>query len=267
MRGVNLPVSVQEKKVQKKDQGEVMNLRGRTYPILNALLTAALAIALTLSLGCGQTTQSTGRSKGKKGTGKSPIRPSGDMLKKPAKRKKARRTRRFRSVVRPGERAPELTEQDFTENTESSRDPFRNYLKPVTVETPEKSFEDTRLVLLEQYDLAELKLSGIAGRRPRVAMFRTPNKRTTNIRKGIRISKSKALVVEIAEDHVILQIPQLTAAKRASFVERIMWVDPNRKVIEIGSKPLQPDEQGIRYSGWRRRRDAIRRRRQKGAAP
>lgn len=243
-----------------------MNLCGRTYSTQTWLLTAALSIALMCTPGCGQTTQSTGRSKGKKG--KSPIRPSADMLRsKSAKPRKARRTRRFKAVVRPGERAPELTEQDFTENTESSRDPFRNYLKPVTVETPEKSFEDTRVVLLEQYDLAELKLSGIAGRRPRVAMFRTPNRRTTNIRKGIRISKSKALVVEIAEDHVILQIPQLTAAKRASFVERIMWVDPNRKVIEIGSKPLQPDEQGIRYSGWRRRRDAIRRRRQKGAAP
>ena len=224
-----------------------MNLRGRICPTRSWLLTAALAVALSCIPGCGQTQQSTGRTKGKKGKGKSPIRPSADMVRtKSAAPKKAGRSRRYRAVVRPGERAPELTEQDFTENTESSRDPFRNYLKPVTVETPEKSFEDTRLVLLEQYDLAELKLSGIAGRRPRVAMFRTPNRRTTNIRKGVRISKSKALVVEIAEDHVILQIPQLTAAKRASFVERIMWVDPNRKVIEIGSKPLQPYEQGIR---------------------
>lgn len=231
-------------------------------------LSTFMAIAMGFCAGCGQETRSTGRKKAPKA--KSPIRPSPDVVmerSKSAAADPARRRPVELAVALPGEPAPELTEQDFTENTESSRDPFRNYLKPVTVEAPEKSFEDTRVVLLEQFDLAELKLNGIAGRRPRIAMFRTPDRRTTNVQKGMRVSKSKALVVEIAGDHVILQIPQLTAARKATFVERIMWVDPNRKVIEIGSKPLQPDEQGIRYSGARRRTETAQRRRQRGAVP
>lgn len=85
-------------------------------------------------------------------------------------------------------------------------------------------------------------------------MFRSPDNRTTNVSKGVRLTKSRALIVEVAEDHVILQIPQLTEGQKPTFVERIIWVDPNRKIVEIGSSPLRADEEGIRYSGRRRSR-------------
>jgi Tfp pilus assembly protein PilP len=164
-------------------------------------------------------------------------------------------------------RLPELTEQDFMENPEANRDPFRSYLQPEAVEAAEVSFEDTRVVLLERYELSELDLTGIVGQRQRYAMLRSPDGRTTNVEKGVRLSKAKALVMEVAEDHVILQIPQLTEGKRSTFVERILWVDPNRRAEEVSSRPLKPDEEGLRYSGWRRRRYRRRSRRRKDAAP
>lgn len=231
---------------------------------------SALAVLTSFFLGsCGQREQTTGRRGAQKNQKKGPSRSSAGKAERGSTTSKNRKepARISISHTLPGGVIPDLTEQDFIENTESSRDPFRNYLKPQAAETPVESFEDTRVVLLEQYELSELKLHGIAGRRPRFAMFCPPNNRTTSVMKGVRISKSKALIVDITEDHVILQIPQLVSGRPATFVERIIWVDPNRKVVEIGSKPLKPDEQGIRYSGWRRRRTVRKRRTIKESIP
>jgi len=210
-------------------------------------------------VGCGEKVQSTGR-RGKKsgaakagGTSRSKTRPH------------VGRSVHHRESAK-WKTPPQVSEQDFIENREANRDPFRNFLKPQETTLPTESFEDTRVVLLEQYELTELTLSGIGGRRPRVAMLRTPDGRTTNLSKGVRVSKSKALIVDIAEDHVILQVPQLTAGQRPTFVERILWVDPSRKDVEISAQPLKADEQGIRLTGWRRRR-YLQRRKHKGAAP
>jgi Tfp pilus assembly protein PilP len=212
-----------------------------------------------VAVGCGEEVQSTGR----RGTGGTKAKA------RKSKKGRTRRRKRRRTHRRKGVRGkpPELTEQDFMENPEANRDPFRSYLQPEEAEVAAESFEDTRVVLLERYELTELELTGIVGRTNRLAMFRSPDDRTTNIQKGIRISKSKALVVEVAEDHVILQIPQIAEGKRPTFVERILWVDPSRRAVEISGRPLRPDEEGIRYSGWRRGRYLRQRRRNKGAAP
>jgi Tfp pilus assembly protein PilP len=233
----------------------------RACPGLTVLTLVVAGVVVGVA-GCGEEVQSTGRRSVGGGSGAS--KGSGNEAKKSSARR--RRSRRRRTPTRR-ESVPELTEQDFMENPEANRDPFRSYLQPEVMEAVEASFEDTRVVLLERYELNELEVTGVVGRRRRYAMFRSPDKRTTNVRKGVRLSKSKALVVEVAEDHVILQIPQLTEGKRATFVERILWVDPNRRAEEISSRPLKPDEEGIRYSGWRRRRYRARQRRRKEAAP
>ena len=228
----------------------------RTGPIAAVFVIAALTVT-----GCADKPSTTGR-RGAPGAHKPPneTRDEGDSTKKT---KSARITRHKR---RAGETVPQFSEQDFIENTEANRDPFRDFLTPAPVEASEESFEDTREVLLSRFELSELTLTGIAGKRPRYAMLRSPDGRTTNLGKGVRISKSKALIVDIADDHVILQIPQLAAGQRPSFVERILWVDPNRKAIDITAQPLKPDEEGLRYSGWRRWK-YLRRHRHKGAAP
>ncbi|MCD6499273.1 MAG: pilus assembly protein PilP [Deltaproteobacteria bacterium] len=214
---------------------------------------------IVLLVGCGEKVQSTGRRGQKKTRPKAGGGTPQNSASSGGRRTHHRKGTKWKSL-------PEVSEQDFIENTEANRDPFRDFLKPQATILPAESFEDTRVVLLEQYELSELALSGIGGRRPRMAMFRTPGGRTTNVSKGVRISKSKALIVDIAEDHVILQVPQLTAGQRPTFVERILWVDPSRKDVEISAQPLKPDEQGIRLSGWRRHR-YLRRRKHKGAAP
>ena len=204
-------------------------------------------LALALALGaCGDKVESTGRrgAGGKAGARKGGSKSSSSS--KSRKRKKRRSSRRGKTRF-SAQNVVEMTEQEFVANNEANRDPFRSFLQPENVEVAQVSFEDTRLVLLEGYELAELKLTGIVGGRRRHAMFRSPDNRTTNVTKGVKLSKSNALIMEIAEDHVILQIPQLTDSQKPTFVERILWVDKNRKVVEIGSKPLRPDEEGIRY--------------------
>ncbi len=218
-------------------------------------VTLLWAGSLAVLLGCGQEVQTTGRraAPGAKVPSEEEAESGG-----PAS---------TGTKVRHVGRMPQFSEQDFIEDNEANRDPFRDFLKPVQEAAgPEVALEDTRMVLLDRYELSELNLVGIVGRRPRYAMIRAPDGRTASITKGVRISKSKALVVDIADDHVILQVPQVAPGKPPSVIERILWVDPNRKTIEITAQPLRPDEQGLRYAGWRRRR-YLRRRRHKGASP
>ncbi len=222
---------------------------------------AAIIISVTLTVACGEKPATTGRrgAPQKKETAASSAESTASSPKKSRKR-------RSRHRGKAGAQTPQISEQDFIENTEANRDPFRDFLSPAPIEETEENFEDTREVLLSRFELTELTLAGIGGRRPRYAMLRSPDGRTTNVTKGVRISKSKALVVDIADDHVILQIPQLASGQRPSFVERILWVDPNRKAIDITAQPLKPDEEGLRYAGWRRWR-YLRRHKRKGAAP
>ncbi len=223
---------------------------------------AAISIIAALTVvACGDKPATTGR-RGVPGANKPEAHNDTETNQAPVgKKKTAKRHKRT-----AGETVPQFSEQDFIENTEANRDPFRNFLTPVPVEASEENFEDTREILLSRFELTELTLTGIAGRRPRYAMIRSPGGRTTNLVKGVRFSKAKALIVDIADDHIILQIPQLGSQQRPSFVERILWVDPNRKAIDITAQPLKPDEEGLRYAGWRRWR-YLRRHRHKGAAP
>ncbi len=201
--------------------------------------TFLLLVFFFVAPGCSAEIESTGR-RGVEGATPAPS-------KTPSTAKRAKRKRTKDDPTIPAE-IPDLSERDFVEDTESNRDPFRSFLVPEELDVEQASFEDTRVVLLDRYELTELRLTGIVGGRHRFAMFRAPDNRTTNVTRGVRITKSRALVVEIAEDHVILQIPQLTDDQRPSFVERIVWVDPSRRIIEIGRTPLRADEEGIRYS-------------------
>jgi len=202
------------------------------------------SIMLVLN-GCSAEIESTGR----RGTPGGSAGQKDDSASSGSRRAGSKRRARKKGTK---EKLPGLTEQDFLPSTETNRDPFRSFLHPEAIEVEQVSFEDTRVVLLERYELAELRLTGIVGGRSRLAMFRSPDNRTTNVSKGVRLTKSRALIVEVAEDHVILQIPQLTEGQKPTFVERIIWVDPNRKIVEIGNSPLRADEEGIRYSGRRR---------------
>lgn len=212
-----------------------------------------LFVVLLIPAGCSVEMEGSGR-RGVEGAA-----PARGETTTPSKRSRRKQTKEDLEI--PSE-IPDLSERDFVADTESNRDPFRSFLVPEEIDVEQASFEDTRVVLLDRYELTELRLTGIVGGRSRYAMFRAPDNRTTNVSRGVRITKSRALLVEIAEDHVILQIPQLTDEQIPTFVERIVWVDPNRRIIEIGRTPLRADEEGIRYSSGQR---SGRFRRRKGA--
>ncbi len=170
-------------------------------------------------------------------------------------RKKKRKKRSRRLVGTEDLPTPDaFTERDFVENEQESRDPFRNYL----IKTPIKEggplpVGDT--VYLKDYPVAELKLTGIVGNRKRYAMIRDPRTgRTSILQKRDIIAKERARIYEINRDHLVLLIPRIRPGKKQIVERATMYVDVSRKIVDIGSDTLRPDESGIRFSYPRRGR-------------
>jgi hypothetical protein len=162
-----------------------------------------------------------------------------------------------RRVVRVGvdnlPKPDEFSERDFIENEQESRDPFRNYLiKAPIKETGPLPFGD--VVYLKNYTVAELKLTGIVGQRRRYAMIKDPRTgRTTILKKRDIIGKERARIYEINRDHLVLLIPRIQPGKKQIVERATMYVDERRKIVDIGSDTLRPDESGIRFSSPGRR--------------
>lgn len=170
------------------------------------------------------------------------------------KKKKKRRSRRSRRSGSDNLPKPDdFAERDFIENEQESRDPFRNYLiKAPVKETGPLPIGDT--VYLKDYPVAELKLTGIVGNRRRFAMIRDPRTgRTTILKKRDIIAKERARIYEINRDHLVLLIPRIKPGKKQIVERSTMYVDERRKLVDIGSDTLRPDESGIRYSSSRKR--------------
>jgi Tfp pilus assembly protein PilP len=226
------------------------------------LLVPVLCLGLFLPAGCGddvkrKSTRGSGKKKGGmvssnlKKIGKPSPELHGAAVKKKKKKKRRRRSRGSRTDNLP--KADEFAERDFIENEQESRDPFRNYLiKAPVKESGPLPLGDT--VYLKDYPVAELKLTGIVGNRLRYAMIKDPRTgRTTILKKRDIIAKERARIYEINRDHLVLLIPRIKPGKKQIVERSTMYVDERKKIVDIGSDTLRPDETGIRYSSSRKR--------------
>jgi Tfp pilus assembly protein PilP len=118
-----------------------------------------------------------------------------------------------------------LREDDFLENEERNRDPFRSYLRLFT----DKQGPKTPKVpaIFDKFALEELTLIGIVSgdAMPR-AMFRDPGGLGQTIKRGDYVSKSAARVTKILSDRVILELNEVTATGETRALERPILVNP-----------------------------------------
>lgn len=176
----------------------------------------------------------------------------------PGKKKAKKKAAPGRSrQSRPGLELPkpdEFAERDFVENDQESRDPFRNYLIKQQQKVSQEIIAPGDVVYLKDYPMAELKVTGIIGQRRRHAMIKDPRTgRTTILQTRDRIAKERALIFEINRDHLVLLIPRIRPGQQQLNERATMYVDDTRKIVDIGSDTLRPDESGIRFS-WPRKR-------------
>jgi hypothetical protein len=224
---------------------------------MSLLRTRVLWLACILWLAtCGDEVKRNRAAKGHPGTAASNLKkvgtPSPELHASATKGKTKRRRRRglgSDNLPKPDD----FAERDFIENEQESRDPFRNYLiKAPVKETGPLPFGD--VVYLKNYPVAELRLTGIVGRRKRYAMIRDPRTgRTTILKKRDIFAKERARIYEINRDHLVLLIPRIRPGKKKIVERSTMYVDDRRKIVDIGSDTLRPDESGIRYSSPRKR--------------
>lgn len=148
----------------------------------------------------------------------------------------------------------EFSERDFLENEQESRDPFANPLHKEPAKAPLEVLQPGDVVFLKDYALAELKVTGIVGSLRRYAMVLDPRTgRTTILQKRDRLGKERALIFDVNQDHLLVLVPRLRPGKEDPFERKTIYVDEQRKIVDIGTEALRPDESGIRYSSPRRR--------------
>jgi Tfp pilus assembly protein PilP len=118
-----------------------------------------------------------------------------------------------------------LRDDDFRDNDEANRDPFRSYLKMFT----DKQGPKTPKVpaIFDKFSLEELTLIGIvSGDAIPRAMFRDPGGLGQTIKRGDYISKAAARVTKILSDRVILELNEVTATGETRALERPVLVNP-----------------------------------------
>lgn len=119
-----------------------------------------------------------------------------------------------------------LREEDFVENDESNRDPFRSYLD-TWIERGPKVTVATVSAVCAKYSLEELTLIAVVSgdANPR-AMFRDPTGLGQTVKRGDYLSKSAARVTKILSDRVVLEMSEMTPNGTTKALERAMLVNP-----------------------------------------
>jgi Tfp pilus assembly protein PilP len=119
-----------------------------------------------------------------------------------------------------------LREEDFAENDESNRDPFRSYLD-TWVERGPKPTTTVVSAIFAKYSLEELTLIAVitGDANPR-AMFRDPTGLGQTIKRGDYVSKSAARITKILSDRVVLEMSEMTPGGTTKALERAVLVNP-----------------------------------------
>ncbi len=119
-----------------------------------------------------------------------------------------------------------LREEDFAENDDSNRDPFRSYLD-TWIERGPKVTMATVSALCAKYSLEELILIAvISGDANPRAMFRDPTGLGQVVKRGDYLSKSAARVTKILSDRVVLEMSEITPGGTTKALERAILVNP-----------------------------------------
>ncbi len=119
-----------------------------------------------------------------------------------------------------------LREEDFVDNEETNRDPFRSFMRlfvdkgvaPQTRKVP---------AIFEKFALEELTLIAVVSgdAQPR-AMFRDPGGLGQTIKRGDYVSKAGARVTKILSDRVVLELNETTANGETRPFEKAILVNP-----------------------------------------
>ena len=119
-----------------------------------------------------------------------------------------------------------LREEDFAENDDTNRDPFRSYLD-TWIERGPKASPSTVTAIFSKYSLEELALIAvISGDANPRAMFRDPTGLGQTIKRGDYLGRSAARVTKILSDRVVLEMSEITPGGTTKALERAVLVNP-----------------------------------------
>jgi len=119
-----------------------------------------------------------------------------------------------------------LREEDFAENDDSNRDPFRSYLD-TWIERGPKITTSAVSAIFAKYSLEELVLIAvISGDANPRAMFRDPTGLGQTVKRGDYLSKSAARITKILSDRVVLEMSEITPGGATKALERAVLVNP-----------------------------------------
>jgi Tfp pilus assembly protein PilP len=101
-----------------------------------------------------------------------------------------------------------LSDEDFVESIENSRDPFRSYLKEFSAPM-KRTVKVQRKILMARYGLSELALIAVVTGPVRArAMFKDPTGLGVAVKRGDYISKNEGRVKQILPDKVIVELKE-----------------------------------------------------------
>lgn len=113
-----------------------------------------------------------------------------------------------------------LRDEDFVENNDVNRDPFRSYLK-MWVDTSGGRVGPKVPAIFDKFSLEELTLIAIiSGDDSPMAMFRDPTGLGQTVVRGKYISKIAARVTKILSDRVIVEVSETGLNGEAKAVEK-----------------------------------------------
>jgi Tfp pilus assembly protein PilP len=119
-----------------------------------------------------------------------------------------------------------LREEDFSENDDSNRDPFRSYLD-TWIERGPRITTSVVSAIFAKYSLEELTLIAvISGDANPRAMFRDPTGLGQTVKRGDYLSKSSARITKILSDRVVLEMSEITPGGATKALERAVLVNP-----------------------------------------
>jgi Tfp pilus assembly protein PilP len=122
-------------------------------------------------------------------------------------------------------RRKSLHDDDFVDNDERNRDPFRSYLRLFTSKEGPRTPKVP--AIFDKFALEELTLIAIvSGDATPRAMFRDPGGLGQSIKRGDYVSKVAARVTKILSDRVILELNEVGRNGETRPVEKPVLVNP-----------------------------------------
>jgi Tfp pilus assembly protein PilP len=120
-----------------------------------------------------------------------------------------------------------LREEDFAENDDANRDPFRSYLDTWIERNRPTSGTPIVTAIFAKYSLEELTLIAvISGDANPRAMFRDPTGLGQTVKRGDYLGKSAARITKILSDRVVLEMSEITPSGTTKALERAILVNP-----------------------------------------